>query len=103
MGSQVIKDVVKSKLWKEFKRTIGNDFIRVLEHHIARVAGMPLDELVLLKPIEFKKLFIQVFGFQGWSVFINVMLNICREKSFNKEVVYKWFDIEEEFNQTYIY
>jgi len=101
MRSQTIRDVARNKLWKEFKKSIGNDFIGVLEHHIARTAGMPLDTLVLLKPKEFKKLFIQVFGLQGWSIFIGAMLNICRKMSLDKEIVYKWFDIEEEFDQAY--
>jgi len=95
MNAQTVKDLEKFELWNEFKKMMGSHFIGVLEYHIGRAAGMPVDKLILFKPKEFMKLFIQIFGLQGWSLFISVMLRICHEKKFEKEVVYKWFGIEE--------
>lgn len=101
MKSRTIEDVRKNELWNEFKKSMGSDFIGVLKYHVAEAIGVPLDILVLHKPIEFKKLFIQVFGIHGWKIFIDVMLTICHKKGFDVKMVHDWFGIEGESNQIF--
>ena len=88
--SEEVKLVLK--VWDDFCRLMGAEFVAVLDYYVGARLGMPVREAVVCCPERLKEEICNVYCPAFWDMLLKIILRTAKKNGVSLRLVLDWFN-----------